>query len=100
MPAVSIPSKSISKVNRFYLTFIGFILPFLMHRVRADMRSIAEQWGKEVDASNCFFNSVMIGENDDYYIEKSNEIRLMDTSKTSFSHQVYKIVVCIQAGAE
>lgn len=43
---------------------------------------------------------MQIGEVNDYYIEKSNEKRLMDTSKTSFSHQVYKINVCMEADAE
>ena len=66
----------------------------------SDTRTIAEQWGDTADISNCFFNSVQIGENEDFLIGQSNEKQVKDTSKTSFAHQVYMIRACTKEGAE
>ena len=66
----------------------------------SDARTIVEQWGDTADISNCYFNSVQIGEDQDFLIAQSNESQVKDISKISFAHSVYMIKTCTRPGAE
>ena len=76
------------QVRRIAAVAVCIILLFEQAKAAfdSDTRTIAEQWGDTADISNCFFNSVQIGENEDFLIAQSNEAQVKDSSKTSFAH--------------